>query len=196
MDRIQQLVLEHRRVLAAALAGLAVLAGLSSLRQPSDGVPVVVARHDLRSGHVITERDLRTAWVPAAAVAGHTLDRSAAVGRRIAGPMRAGETLTDFRILRADVLAGYGAGVVLTTIRVDLADGAAGVQVGDRVDVVAVDPDGESRARVVARAVEVVTVPGPDNPDATSLGIVTSEKDALSLATAGLKSRFSVITSS
>ncbi|MCW2788892.1 MAG: flagellar biosynthesis protein FlgA [Aeromicrobium sp.] len=196
MDRIQQLVLEHRRLLAAVLAGLAVLTGLSSLRQPTDGIPVVVSRHDLRSGHVITERDLRTTTVPAAAAAGHALDRSAAVGRRVAGPMRRGETVTDFRVLRADALAGYGTGAVLTTIRVDLADGAAGVRVGDRVDVVAVDPDGESRATVVARAVEVVTVPGPDDPDATSLGIVTSEKDALSLATAGLEARFSLITSS
>lgn len=196
MGRFQQLLLDHRRTLAALLAGLAVLTGLSSVTRSEDGVPVLVARHDLRSGHVLTADDVRTRSVPAAAVPAHVLDRSGAVGRRIAGPMRAGEPLTDFRVLRADLLAGYGDDAVLTTIRVDLADGAGGVRVGDRVDVVAVDPDGESRATIVARDVEVVTVPPPDDPDAAALGVVTREKEALRLATAALESRFSVISSS
>jgi Flp pilus assembly protein CpaB len=196
MGRFQQLLLDHRRTLAALLAGLAVLAGLSSLSRPEDGVPVLVARHDLRSGHVLTPGDVWTRAVPASAVPAHVLDRTAAVGRRIAGPMRAGEPLTDFRVLGADALAGYGDDAVLTTIRVDLADGAAGVRVGDRVDVVAVDPDGESHATIVARDVEVVTVPPPDDPEAAALGVVTREKEALALATAALEARFSVITSS
>ena len=72
-------------------------------------------------------------------------------------------------------------------MRVAEADGLTGIQVGDRVDVIAVDPNGESKATVVARGVEVVTVPSTagDN-DATPLGIVTSEKVALALATAAL----------
>lgn len=196
MDRMVQLLLDHRRTIAAALAGLAVLTGLSSLRPSDDGVAVLVARHDLRSGHVLTADDVRTATVPRAAAPRHALGHRAAVGRRIAGPMREGEAVTDFRVLRADALAGYGRGAVLTTIRVDLADGAAGVRVGDRVDVVAVDPEGESRATIVARDVEVATVPPPDAREAGSLGVVTSEKEALVLATSGLESRFSVITSS
>ncbi|AWB91367.1 SAF domain-containing protein [Aeromicrobium chenweiae] len=197
MDRIQELVLEHRRLLAALFAGLAVLAALTSLRQDADGVRVQVADRDLRSGHVIGADDLRTAVLPSAAAPAHTLGRDAAVGHRVAGPMRAGEVVTDFRVVRAGALAGYGPGAVLTTIRVDRADGAAAVRVGDRVDVVAVDPDGESPAQVVARDVEVVTVPSSDDgSDATALGLVTTEKNALRLAGAGLRSRFSVITSS
>jgi repressor of nif and glnA expression len=86
---------------------------------------------------------------------------------------------------------------VLTTVRVAEADGLTGLQVGDRIDVIAVDPNGESKATVVARRVEVVTIPSVtgDN-DATPLGIVTSEQVALSLATAALESRFSVVSSS
>lgn len=196
MDHLHRLVYEHRRLLTAVLAGLAVLAALTALRQTPDGSRVLVARHDLRSGHVITAADVLTATVPAEVVPEHALVRSGVIGRRVAGPMRAGEALTDFRVLQADSLAGYGAGAVFTTIRVDRADGAAGVRTGDRIDVVAVDPDGESGAEVVARGVEVVTVPSFDDSDTGSLGIATSEKDALALATAALEARFSVITTS
>lgn len=196
MSRIQRFVFEHRRVLAALFTGLAVLAGLSSLRHAPAQTEVVAARHDLDSGHVIAASDLRTVAVPAGAAPDHRLQHRDAIGRRVAGPMRAGELLTDVRVLDPSALAGYGEGSVLTTIRVDRADGAAGVQVGDRVDVVAVDPDGESAAAVVARGVEVVTVPTDAEAQVTALGVVTTEKKALALATAGLSGRFSVITSS
>lgn len=196
MDRIQRFVFEHRRLLAALFSGLAVLAALSSLRQAPAQTDIIVARRDLSSGHVVTTSDLRTASVPPDAAPPQRLRRDQAVGRRVAGPMREGETLTDFRVLEPGALAGYGDAVVLTTIRVDRADGAAGVQVGDRVDVVAVDPDGESAAEIVARGVEIVTVPTETDSEVTALGVVTSEKNALALATAGLSARFSVITSS
>lgn len=197
MDRTHRFVFEHRRLLAAVFAGLAVLTALGVLRQTPEGAPVLVARHDLRSGHVLSAADLRTATVPAAARPSHVLGRGAAVGRRVAGPMRAGEAVTDYRVLQNDALSGYAADAVLTTIRVDRADGLTGLHVGDRVDVIAVDPDGESKAEVVARSVEVVTLPaaGGDS-DVVPVGIVTTEKIALALASAALESRFSVITSS
>jgi len=197
MDRIHRFVFEHRRTLAAVFTGLAVLTALSALSREPDGTSVLVARHDLRSGHVLTASDLRTTTVPSAALPSNTLDRAAAVGRRVAGPMRAGEAITDYRVLQDDVLSGYAADAVLTTIRVDRADGLTGLHVGDRIDVIAVDPDAESKAQVIARAVEVVTLP-PSSGDSevVSVGIVTTEKVALALATAALEARFSVITSS
>jgi Flp pilus assembly protein CpaB len=197
MDRIHRFVFEHRRLLAAAFAGLAVLTALSALRQEPDGTSVLVARHDLRSGHVLTASDLRTSSVPPAARPSHALGRGSAIGRRVAGPMRAGEAITDYRVLQDDALSGYADDAVLTTIRVDRADGLTGLHVGDRVDVVAVDPDGESKAKVVARAVEVVTLPASTGgTEVVPVGIVTTEKIALTLATAALEARFSVITSS
>lgn len=111
--------------------------------------------------------------------------------------MRAGEAITDYRVMQGDALAGYADDAVLTTIRVDRADGLTGLHVGDRVDVIAVDPDGESKAKVAARAVEVVTLPSSSSEsDVVSVGIVTTEKVALALATAALEARFSLITSS
>jgi Flp pilus assembly protein CpaB len=197
MDRIHRFVFEHRRLLAAVCTGLAVLTALSALSREPDGADVLVARHDLRSGHVLTSSDLRTATVPPASRPSHSLGRGAAVGRRVAGPMRAGEAITDYRVMQGDALAGYADDAVLTTIRVDRADGLTGLHVGDRVDVIAVDPDGESKAKVVARAVEVVTLPSSSSDsDVVSVGIVTTEKVALALATAALEARFSLITSS
>lgn len=110
--------------------------------------------------------------------------------------MRAGEPFTDYRVLQPDALDGYGEGAVLTSVSIPDADGLTGVQVGDRIDVIAVDPHGESKAEVVARDVEVVTIPSVDERDDLSLGIVTTERVALDLASAGLESRFTVMQSS
>ncbi|MET0930381.1 MAG: SAF domain-containing protein [Aeromicrobium sp.] len=195
MERINQLVHEHRRLLTATFAALAVLAGLSSLRPSADLEPVLVARHDLSSGHVVTRDDVRTATVPPGSVPEHVLDRDEAVGRRVAGPMRAGEALTDVRVVRPGSLAGYGDDAVLTTVRIDPVE-ASTLGVGDRVDVVAVDPGGESPAEIVARDVEIVTVPDAEDAESAGLGVVTTEQGALALAEAGLSSRLSVITTS
>ncbi len=194
MDYIRRFVFLHHRLIASTCAGLAVLAGLSALRQAPDGVGVVVARHDLVSGRVVEKSDLRVATLNAAP--DHALTTSSAIGRRVAGPMRAGEPFTDYRVLQPDALDAYGDGAVLTSVSIPDSEGLTGVQVGDRIDVIAVDPHGESKAEVVARDVEVVTIPSVDERDALTLGIVTTEKVALDLASAGLESRFAVIQSS
>lgn len=197
MDTIHRFVFEHRRLLAAAFTALAVLTALSVLREKPDGSPVLVARRDLPSGHVVTAADLRTTLLSSASRPAHSLRRAAAIGRRVAGPMRRGEPFTDYRVLEAGTLAGYDKGSVMTVVRVDQADGLSGVHVGDRVNVVAVDPDGETAAQIVARDVEVVTVPpASEGSDEATLGLVTSEKIALALASAAITSRFSVIIAS
>jgi Flp pilus assembly protein CpaB len=197
MDRIRRLADEHRRLLAAVCAALAVLSALSAVRQTPRTETILVARHDLASGLVVTPDDIGTVEVPRSAVPDHVLARHRAVGRRVAGPMRAGEPLTDVRLVGPGSLAGYGAGAVYTTIRVERADASA-LGAGDRVDVVAVAPGGETPAEVVARDVEVVTVPDDEaeRPEAAALGVVTTEQGALALAQAGLSSRLTVITSS
>lgn len=194
MDTVRRFVFLHHRLLAAICAGLAVLAALSALRQTPEGVRVVVARDDLASGHVIEESDVRVALLSSAP--DHALKVAEVLGRRVAGPMRAGEALTDYRVLEPGALDGYGEDAVLTSILVSDVGGLTGVQVGDRVDVIAVDPHGEAKATVVARAVEIVTVPPQDEREAVPLGIVTTEKLALELASAALESRFTVMQSS
>ncbi len=195
MERLHLLLQEQRRLLAAICTGLAVLAGLTAVRASPASESILVARQDLASGQVITADDLRTADVPPSSTPAGLLTRDEAIGRQVAGPMRRGEALTDFRLVGPGSMAGYGEGAVFTTVRVDPADRAA-ISVGDRVDVVAVDPAGGTPAEVVARDVEVVTVPVADESDSTALGVVTTEEGALALATAGLSSRLSVISSS
>jgi len=198
MHRIRRLADEHRRLLAAVCAALAVLSALSAVRQSPQTETILVARHDLASGTVVTAGDIRTAAVPRSAVPDHVLARHRALGRRVAGPMRAGEPLTDVRLVGPGSLDGYGAGAVFTTIRVERADATA-LGAGDRVDVVAVAPGGESPAEIVARDVEIVTVPDiadADQAEAAALGVVTTEQGALALAQAGLSSRLTVFTSS
>ncbi len=193
MDTVRRLVFTHRRPFAALFAGLAVLAGLGAVTQSADGVRVVVARHDLPSGRVVSADDLRV--VVLAAAPDHALNRSEAIGRRVAGPMRSGEPFTDRRVLTPGALDGYGKGVVLTSVAVPATAGADNLRVGDRIDIVAVDPHGETKAEVVARDVEVVTLPEPGEGDSVALGIVTTEPIALALASAGLESRFTVVQS-
>jgi Flp pilus assembly protein CpaB len=194
MDIIRRFIFQHHRLLAAIFAGLAVLAGLSAASESPAGVRVVVARHDLASGQVIEESDVRVALL--ADAPDHALTTSQALGRRVAGPMRAGEPFTDYRVLRPDALDGYGDDAVLTSVVVPDMSSLTGVQVGDHVDVIAVDPHGESKAEVVARGVEIVTLPAETERDAIALGIVTTERVALDLASAGLESRFTVMQSS
>lgn len=194
MDSIRRFVFLHHRLLAAICAGLAVLAGLAAVRQAPDGVRVVVARHDLASGHVVEKSDVRMVSLPTAP--DHALSADTPIGRRVAGPMRAGEPFTDYRVLSPDALDGYGKGAVLTSVPIPEPDSLTGVQVGDRIDVIAIDPQGESGAKVVARDVQVVTIPAVDERESLALGIVTTERIALDLASAGLESRFTLMQSS
>ena len=194
MDTINRFVFEHRRLLAAAFAGLTVLAALSALSSSPAGTSVVVASRDLPSGHVVSRSDVRLVAMPTDVVAHHSLTRTdTAVGRRVAGPMRAGEVVTDRRVLEPDVLSGYGADAVLTSVRIADAGSLTGIHAGDRVDVVAVDPEGQAEPTVIARRVTVATVPAAGDEQA-SLGVVTTEDAALALAAAALESRFSIIT--
>ncbi|RYJ07607.1 MAG: flagellar biosynthesis protein FlgA, partial [Actinomycetales bacterium] len=97
---LPRLVLEHRRTLAAVLAGIAVLAGLSSVRESTDGPLVVAAARDLPSGRSLTAADVRIVRLTDGSVPHAALtSESQAVGRRLAGAVRGGELLTDRRVL-------------------------------------------------------------------------------------------------
>jgi Flp pilus assembly protein CpaB len=96
-------------------------------------VSVLVAAHDLAAGRALSEADVRAAsWPADGAPAGRLLS---AGGRVLASPIRAGEPLTDARVLGPGLLTGLPTGTVAVPLR--LSDPAAGriVQAGDRVDV-------------------------------------------------------------
>jgi Flp pilus assembly protein CpaB len=197
VERISRLVLRHRRLLAALFAGFAVLLALGALRDEPTGRTVVVAARDLASGTTLVADDLRHARLPESAVPEHSKQQiDDVVGRTVAGPMRRGEVITDRRVVHPDRMSGFPAGTVLATIRLADADALSSLGVGDRVDVVAVDPDGGTAAQVVARHVEVVTLPRDDDESGgVPVGVATTEEEALGLAERALDARLSVLAS-
>lgn len=197
MEKISRLVLRHRRSLAALFAGLAVLFALAEVTSEPPGRHVVVASHDLASGTTLTADDVVRARRPVSAVPEHSTRRvDDVVGRTVAGPMRAGEVITDRRVVRADRMSGFPDGTVLATVRLADADALSNLRVGDRVDVVAVDPDAERGAEVVARDAEIVTLPPlADDTGGVPVGFATTDAEALELAERALDSRLSVLAS-
>jgi hypothetical protein len=81
-------------------------------------------------------------------------------------------------------------------VRLADASAVANLRVGDRVDVVAVIPEG-GEAEVVARDAVIVTLPRTgDSSGDVSLGVATSEENALRLAQRSLDARLTVLLSS
>jgi hypothetical protein len=127
---VRRAVLSRRRPLAALCAAGAVLAGLHAVRPPpGPTLAVAVAAHDLASGTVLTPDDLVTHRYPAdLAPVGSVAD---AAGRTLAAPVRAGEPVTDVRLVAPSLLEGYPGRVALP---VRIADAAAVglIRSGDR----------------------------------------------------------------
>jgi len=154
-------------------------------------VPVTVAARDLASGTVLTADDLAVRRYPAAVAP--PASSSSAVGRTLAAPVRAGEPVTDVRLVAPSLVAGYP-GLVLMPVRLADAETVALLRVGDRVDVIAADPR-HGEASAVAVDVPVVAVPSADPESSTGaaplsgrlvvLAVAPSDVDRIAGASAG-----------
>jgi Flp pilus assembly protein CpaB len=157
--RVRRAVLAHRRLLAALCAALAVLATVrANATPPPPRTSVLTAAHDLAAGVVVRPQDLRRVPFDPSSVPRGVVDATTAVGRTTAGPIRAGEPVTDVRLVTSSVLAGYP-GLVGVPVRIGDAAAVRLLRVGDRVDLVAADPQGERPAGVVAHDVPVLAIP-------------------------------------
>ena len=155
-----------RQVTAGVLACLALLLALRP-PPPAAGaldatatVPVVVAAADLPAGAVLGTGDLVVVRLPVdAAPAGVVTDPPQLTGAVLASPLRAGEPVTDVRLVGPGLWSAVPAGQVAAPVR--LADLAVAtlLRAGDRVDVLAAGegPD----AQVVAADALVLTAPAP-----------------------------------
>ena len=89
----------YRRMVAAALVAVAVITGIAAARPaPPATIDVLVAATDLPGGSRLTRADVTTTALPVELVPAGALlsDGLAAVDSRVlAGPVRAGEPLTD-----------------------------------------------------------------------------------------------------
>lgn len=156
-----------RRVIAA----LCVLAAAAlALRGDPDAehTTVLVASRDLPPGTVLSESDLRPVDLARSTLPDGTLHTLADIaGRTVAGPVRAGETLTDLRLLGPRLAAAAAGSDDAAIVPLELADATVAdvLREGDVVDVLAVATSGahsettyDPEATVVATGAVVVLV--------------------------------------
>ena len=206
--RLRRAVLARRRLLAALLAALAVLSAVRAAAEPAVPTgPVVVAARDLPGGTTVRGSDLRVEELPLdARPGGSTPEPAPLVGRVLAAPLRAGEPVTDVRVVAPGFLDGFP-GLVAAPVRVADPATVALLAAGDRVDVVAASPD-SGRAEVVVPDARVAAVPRPSDEEGALTGsmagtvtagglvlLAVTEPQALALAGAAVSSVLSVVLS-
>lgn len=152
----------HRRKLAVLAVLAAVLTGLAAAAP--EGLPTVSAvrvTEALEGGARLTTDDLEVVEVVASdAPDGVVADPAELVGRVLAAPVPRGQVLTGLAV----VSARGSPGRVLAPLRLSDPDTVALLRAGDVVDVLAADAQSE-QAFVAGRAVRVVTVPAPPDPE-------------------------------
>ncbi len=194
---LRRAILARRRLLAAIFATLAVVTTIQVARPTATTRALVVAADDLRAGEIVHRGDLETVHVDPAAIPEGAVDpQLLPIGRTLAGPLRAGEPLTDVRLVQADLLSGYDPGTVLTTIRLFDPAAAALVAPGDVVDVVGTDPRGRTGTAVIASDATVVTRPEVDDTaldEGTPLVLAVDQPTALALADASVRQELTVL---
>lgn len=193
---LSRTVRRHRGLLSAGLVAAAVAVALPTLAPtPAPTVQLIAATHDLVPGSPLTAGDLALAvWPRALAPSGALTSMDAVVGRVLAGPVRAGEAITDLRLVGSGLLV-RGRGLVAAPVR--LADPATAglLHSGDRVDVLAVRTDQPgAEAVTVASGLEVLAVPaaGESDPDGALVVLAATPATAARLAAAAVGSRLSV----
>jgi pilus assembly protein CpaB len=196
--RLRRSYLRHRRLVVAASAAVAVvcIVHVVAPRSPP-GAPVVVAARDLSAGTVLRPGDVRLVRIDQRLVpVGADTSVATVQGRSIAGPMRAGEPLTDRRLVGRALVLGYPGDVVAAPVRIQDADAVALLRVGDRVDVYSATGDQSEPARRVVSDAPVVTLPAPDSGGDTHAGalvvLAVSRAEAAMLAQASATTQLSV----
>lgn len=187
-------LVRHRALLSGALVALAIATALTAVA-PADAadVEVLAASRDLPAGAALTDDTLTRIRLPPAAVpAGVLRSAEQARGSRLAGAVRAGEPLTDVRLLGAGMLPPGGE--VAVPVRVAEPAVAALLQAGDRVDVLAASPEGGEAARTVVSDVVVLAVPALDDAglDGALVVLAATTGGASRLAAAAVTDRLSV----
>jgi pilus assembly protein CpaB len=196
--------------LRRAAAGLLVLVAVGLLAAPGvapAGTPVLVAARDLAPGVALAPTDVVVRTLPAEAVPGGALaDPAGVTGRQVVGGVRAGEALTDVRLL-GPTAAVAAAGVPdAAGVPVRLADAgvAALLAPGARVDLVGAGPgaagvtapDAVEPAPVVlaSGAVVLAVLPAPDRTAGSAPVVVVALPAGLAarVATASLREEVTV----
>lgn len=185
----------HRRLLAAGLAAAAVALGIEAASPTApETVDVTVAASDLDGGAKLAADDLATARLPPDALPRGLLDADDALGRVLAGPVRAGEPITDRRLLGPAVLDGWGADLVAAPVRLTDPGAAVYLRPGDRINLLATPADGAGPATTVAADTPVLAVEASDDESLDGgalLMVAASPEAAAELAAAAVTAHLS-----
>ncbi len=196
--QLSRTVTWHRRLVAGGLAAGAVALTIHALEpSPELGVPVVTAANDLPGSTLLREDDLAVTHVPVDAVPdGAVSSLSDLAGQQISGPVRAGEILTDVRLVGSSLLDGWGPNLAAVPVRI--ADPAAVrlARPGDVIDIIAADVSGAGGAHVLAAGVPVLAVPSGSDAGLPSEGallvVAATPAQVRELAGASVTSRLSI----
>lgn len=197
--RVRRTVLARRRLLAALAAATAVAAGLQATTGPPAAKAVlIVAARDIPGGAVVRASDLAPVeFDPSSVPAGVVAGAAEAVGRTTATPVRAGEPITDVRLVGGSMLAAYP-GMVAVPVRIGDPGAVALLKIGDHIDVLAADPQGESEAVVVAADAPVIAIPLQEETGAAVVSgglivVAITDRTAQDLAAAGVSAYLSLV---
>ncbi|NLU82604.1 SAF domain-containing protein [Rhodococcus sp. HNM0569] len=185
-----------RKIAAGVLAAAAVVVALRGDPSAAE-TSVVVAARDLAPGSALAADDVTVAALRAGDVpSGATPRLDDVTGRVLTGPVRAGEVVTDVRVMSPRLAAATTGIDDARVVPVRLADeGVTGLlREGDRVDVLAAGSDTDT-ARVVATGAVVVLVTASDDPRASDARIVMlalAARDAQQVAAASLTDALTV----
>jgi Flp pilus assembly protein CpaB len=153
-----------RRILAALLfLAAGVLAVRPAAAQGGSETPVIVSAHDIAAGSVLRRDDVRVVRLPDSIRPAGTLSTIESVdGRLLAGAARAGEPITDARLVGTypDVTAPGDLRTAVVPVRLADAGIAALLHPGGHVDVVTMPESGGRQ--LLAEMATVVTVIAPD----------------------------------
>ncbi|MFI6511591.1 flagellar biosynthesis protein FlgA [Streptosporangium sp. NPDC050855] len=194
MRVLRRLLDRRHRLVATAVAALAMGCALLALSPDTASTTVLVAARDLPGGALkasdLTPAALRPDTVPDGALR----PGMPFAGRVLAGPARRGEPLTDVRLLGPGLLAAHGPGTVATPVRVADPETARLLSPGDVVDVLAAAStwDGAVPATTVAEDVTVLAIPAGDSNGGALVVLATTSDQATGLASAQAGGRLSV----
>ena len=147
----------------------AVGCGLVSIQpQQEPTFALTVAARDLAAGTEVSSHDLTEVRVPRDAAPSALV--SDPTGKRLLSPVRAGEPITEARIVDTGLSAGYP-GRVVVPVRLTDPDVAALLAVGDKVDLLSIDPE-TGAALLVGRDALVVRLPRDRGGSASLPGAV------------------------
>jgi pilus assembly protein CpaB len=120
------------------LAANSALTGRPAAAAPRTA-PVVVAARNLPPGHVLAAADLRVArWPAAVRPPSARADHVGLIGRRLTGPVGAGEPVTATRVLGRDLAAQLPPGLVAAPVVIADPHAADLLHAGERADLLSV----------------------------------------------------------